>query len=97
MISPYDSHFVWNVSVSDFISDHVAIRCQLDLSHPSTSIEKSVSYCQYRKIDIDQFCNDLNNIPFVLSPERISTKLYDQYANVLTHVFSKTAVTGLVV
>ena len=63
LISPCDSDFVHNVSVGDFISDHAAIRCQLDFSHPSTSIDKWVSYRRYHRIDIDQFRNDLNNIP----------------------------------
>ena len=40
LMSPYDSDFVRNVSVGDFISDHAAIRCQLDFSRPSTSIDK---------------------------------------------------------
>ena len=31
--SPCDSDFVRDVSVVDFISDHAALRCQLDLSH----------------------------------------------------------------
>ena len=43
LISPCDSDFVCNVSVGDFVSDHAAIRCQLDFSYPSTSIEKMVS------------------------------------------------------
>ena len=52
LISLCDSDFVRNVSVGDFISDHAAIRCQLDFSHTSTSIEKmgvlsSVSQDQY--------------------------------------------------
>ena len=52
LISPCDSDFVRNVSVGDFISDHAAIRCQLDFSHPSTSIDKWVSYRRYHRIDI---------------------------------------------
>ena len=68
LISPCDSDFVRNVNVGDFISDHPAKECQLDLSHPTTCIEKMVSYCRYHRIDIDQFHNDLSNIPFVLSP-----------------------------
>ena len=63
LISPCDSDFVHNVSVGDFISNHAAIRCQLDFSHPTTCIEKNVSYCRYHRIDIDQFRNDLSNIP----------------------------------
>ena len=59
LISPCDSDFVRNVSVGDFTSDHAAIRCQLDFSHPSTSIDKWVSYRRYHRIDIDQFRNDL--------------------------------------
>ena len=75
LISPCDSNFVRNVSVGDFISDHAAIRCQLDFSHPSTSIDKWVSYRRYHRIDIDQFKNDLNNIPFVRSPEGTAAEL----------------------
>ena len=40
LISPCDSDFVRNVNVGDCISDHAAIRCQLDFSHPTTCIDK---------------------------------------------------------
>ena len=40
LISPCDSDFVRNIHVGDFISDHAAIRCQLDFSHPTTCIKK---------------------------------------------------------
>ena len=69
LISPCDSDFVRNVSVGDFISDHAAIRCQLDFSHPSSSIEKWDFYHRYHWTNTDQFRNDLYNIPFVRSPE----------------------------
>ena len=77
LISPGDSDFVCNVSVGDFNFDHAAIRCQLDFSHPSTCIEKMVSYCRYHRIDINQVRNDLSNIPFVLSPEGTVAEQYD--------------------
>ena len=79
LISPCDSDFVHNVHVGDFISDHAAIRCQLNFSHQTTCIEKMVSYRRYHRIDIDQFRNDLSNIPFVLSPGGTVAELYDQY------------------
>ena len=91
LISPCNSDFVRNVSVGDFISDHAAIRCQLDFSHPTTCIEKMVSYCRYHRIDIDQFRNDLSNIPFVLSPEGTAAELYDQYMVGITQVLDKHA------
>ena len=91
LISPCDSDFVRNVSVGDFISDHAAVRCQLDFSHLSTSIDKWVSYRRYHRIDIDQFRNDLNNIPFVRSPEGTAAELYDQYITGVTQVLHKHA------
>ena len=91
LISPCDSDFVRNVSVGDFISDHAAIRCQLDFSHPSTSNDKWVSYRRYHRIDIDQFRNDLNNIPFVRSHEGTAAELYDQYITGVTQVLDKHA------
>ena len=91
LISPCDSDFVRNVSVGDFISDHAAIRCPLDFSHPSTSIDKWVYYCWYHRIDTDQFRNDLNNIPFVWYPEGTAAELYDQYITGVTQVLDKHA------
>ena len=41
LISPHDCDFVRNVNVGNFISDHTALRCQLDFSHPTTCIEKN--------------------------------------------------------
>ena len=32
------------------------------------ALKKMVSYRRYHRINIDQFCNDLSKIPFVLSP-----------------------------
>ena len=55
LISPGDSDFVRNVNVGDFISDHAAIRCQLDFSHPAICIVKMVSYRRYHRIDINHF------------------------------------------
>ena len=78
-------------SVGDFSFDHAAIRWQLDFSHPSTSIDKCVSYRRYHRIDIDQFRNDLNNIPFVRSPEGTAAELYDQYITGVTQVLDKHA------
>ena len=49
LISPCDSDFVCNVNVGDFISDHAAIRCQLDFSHPTTCIEKNL-YCPLEEL-----------------------------------------------
>ena len=91
LISPGDSDFVCSVHVGDFISDHAAIRCQLDFSHPPTCIEKMVSYRRYHRIDIDQFHNDLSNIPFVLSPVSTATGLYDQYMVGVTQVLDSHA------
>ena len=91
LISPCDSDFVRNVNVGDFISDHAAIRSQLDFSHPTTCIDKMVSYRRYHRIDIDQFCNDLSNIPFVLSPGGTAAELYDQYMVGVTQVLYKHA------
>ena len=73
------------------LSDHAAIRCQLDFSHPTTCIEKMVSYRRYHRIDIDQFRNDLSNIPFVLSPGGTAAELYDQYLVFVTQVLDKHA------
>ena len=91
LISPCDSNFVCNVSVGDFISDHAAIRCQLDFSHLTTCIKNMVSYRRYHMIDIDQFRNDLSNIPFVLSPQGTAAELYDQYMVDVTQVLDKHA------
>ena len=91
LISPCDSDFVRNVSVGDFICDHAAIRCQLDFSYPSNSIDKWVSYSWYHRIDINQFRNDLKNIPFVQSPEGTAAELYDQYITGVTQVLVKHA------
>ena len=94
LISPGDSDFVRNVNVGDFISDHAAIRCQLDFSHPAICIEKMVSYRRYHRIDINQFRNDLRNIPFVLSPAGTATELYDQYRADVTQVPDKRSETS---
>ena len=91
LISPGDSDFVRNVNVGDFISDHAAIRCQLDFSHPITSIGKMVSYRRYHRIDIHQFHKDPTKIPFVLSPEGTVTELYDQYQADVIQVLDKHA------
>ena len=50
-----------------------------------------VSYRRYHRIDIDQFRNDLSNIPFVLSPGGTAAELYDQYMVGVTQVLDKHA------
>ena len=64
---------------------------KLDFSHPTTCIEKMVSYRRYHRIDIDEFRNDLRNIPFVLSPGGTAAELYDQYMVGVTQVLDKHA------
>ena len=39
LISPFDSDFVRNVSVGNFIHDHAVFICQLDFFRPAASIE----------------------------------------------------------
>ena len=58
---------------------------------PSTSIDKWVAYRGYHRIDIDQFRNDLNNIPFVRFPEGTAAELYNQYITGVTQVLDKHA------
>ena len=55
------------------------------------ALKKMVSYRRYHRIDIDQFRNNLSNIPFVLSPEGTAAKLYDQYMVGVTQVLDKHA------
>ena len=55
------------------------------------SLKKMVSYRRYHRIDIDQFRNDLSNIPFVLSPGGTVAELYDQYLVGVTQVLDKHA------
>ena len=50
-----------------------------------------VSYRRYHRIDIDQFHNDLSNIPFVLFPGGTVAELYDQYLVGVTPVLDKHA------
>ena len=50
-----------------------------------------VSYRRYHRIDIDQFRNDLSNIPFVLSLGGTAAEFYDQYMVGLTQVLDKHA------
>ena len=52
------------------------------------ALKKMVSY---HTIDIDQFRNDLSNIPFVLSPGGTESELYDQYMVGVTQVLDKHA------
>ena len=91
LISPCHCDFVQNVHFGYFISDHAAIRCQLNFSHPTTCIEKMISYHRYHRIDIDQFRNNLSNIHFVLSPGRTAAEQYDQYMVGVIQVLDKHA------
>ena len=50
--------------------------------------EKHVSYCRYHKMDIDLFCQYLNNILFVLSPDANASE-YNQYVASLTYALNK--------
>ena len=66
---------------------------QTMLLYDANLYSKMVSYRRYHRIDIDQFCNDLSNIPFVLSPGGTATELYDQYRVGVTQVLDKHAPT----
>ena len=50
-----------------------------------------ISYRRYHRIDIDEFCNDLSNIPFVLSPGGTAAERNDQDMVGVTQVLDRHA------
>ena len=72
--------------LGDLISDHAN---WISPTHQPASTNGS--HRRYHRIDIDQFRNDLNNIPFVRSPEGTAAELYDQYITGVAQVLDKHA------
>ena len=91
ILSPSDHSIVQNVKVCDFISDHALVKCSIDLPRAPTPSKKSVSYRQYHRIDMTAFRSDLHEVPFVKSPAKSVSKLYQQYIHDLSFVLDKHA------
>ena len=63
-----DSSLVSNVVVSDYISDHAMIKCQVETSITPNSQTNRVTYRRYHKINMDTLRNDLSTCSFVACP-----------------------------
>ena len=91
LILTSDSSLVSNVVVSDYISDHAMIKCQVETPTTARSQANRVTYRRYHKINMDTLCNDLSNCSFVACPGDTAKKLYDQYTNDLSNLLDKHA------
>ena len=91
LILTSDSSLVSNVVVSDYISDHAMIKCQVETSITPNSQANRVTYRRYHKINMDTLRNDLSNCSFVACPGDTAEKLYDQYTNDLSNLLDKHA------
>ena len=77
--------------VSDYISDHAMIKCQVETQITPNSQANRVTYRIYHKINMDTLCNDLSNCSFVACPGDTAKILYDQYTNDLSNLLDKHA------
>ena len=67
VLSRTDSPFVVNVQVGDLVSDHHLITCSIGLDRPQRK-KMTVSYRNYRSIDLDDLVDDLLQLPLILDP-----------------------------
>ena len=91
LILTSDSSLVSNVVVSDYISDHAMIKCQVETPTTAKSQANRLTYRRYHKINMDTLNNDLSNCSFVACPGDTAKKLYDQYTNDLSNLLDKHA------
>ena len=91
LILTSDSSLVSNMVVSDYISDHAMIKCQVETPTTAKSQANRVTYMRYHKINTDTLRNDLSNCSFVACPGDTTKKLYDQYTNDLSNLLDKHA------
>ena len=89
LILTSDSSLVSNVVVSDYISDHAMIKCQVETPTTAKSQANRVTYRRYHKINMDTLRNDLSNCSFVACPGDTAKKLYEQYTNDLSNLLDK--------
>ena len=89
LILTSDSSLVSNVVVSDYISDHAMIKCQVEIPTTAKSQANGVTYRRYHKINMDTLRNDLSNCSFVACLGDTAKKLYDQYTNDLSNLLDK--------
>ena len=86
-----DSSVVLNVRVSEFISDHGLVLCQLDFISPSVPRSKKATFWRYHKIKMDNLRSDLANCSFVKCFGNTASVLYQQYTSVLNDLLEKHA------
>ena len=92
ILSPSDSNFSSDVTVSDLISDHALVKCRLDFACPVLPKVSGISYHRYHKIDMQKdYRDNLANTSFVLSPASTATDLYDQYVHDLGYLIDRHA------
>ena len=78
------------MQVCEFISDHVLVKCKIDMSCPVVC-QKWISYRRYHRIDMTALRSDLQNVSFVESPANSATELYEQYVKDLTTILDRHA------
>ena len=91
LILTSDSSLVSNVVVSDYISDHAMMKCQVETQITPNSQANRVTYGRYNKIIMDTLRNDLSNCSFVACPGDTAKILYDQDTNDLSNLLDKHA------
>lgn len=79
-----------SVAVSDYISDHAAVHCVLNLDKPRPT-KKVTQYRKLTSIDGTAFKSDLQRLSVLTSPENDISALVDQYSRDLSRLVDKHA------
>jgi len=81
---------VTNVTVSQRLSDHDAVQCNLSVPNPHRPF-KTVTFRSIKTIDIDAFSADLLDLPLLRHPASTLDELVDQYDSGIRSVIDKHA------
>ncbi|XP_038049729.1 uncharacterized protein LOC119723237 [Patiria miniata] len=73
---------VQSVDTSDFVSDHCAVHCRLDLRKPRY-VRHKITYRKITAIDPTKFKDDIATSPLITCPADTPDTLVDQYNSVL--------------
>jgi hypothetical protein len=90
VMSRAEDNIVCNVDVSVPISDHHCVNASVKLNRPPLP-QKSVSFRQYRKIDMELFTSDLMKTDLILKPSDTLDDLIRQYDSTLSELIEKHA------
>ena len=90
-ITPDTQNFITKVDNTDFLSDHSSVTATLNISNPLPTQTRTITYRNYKKIDMVEFKSQLQKSALITEPKTNASDLYNQYHTVISELVDRHA------